>query len=384
MKKLFLLISVFFGLISCNAGINVAIENPSDFERSELVEIPIERLMALPIGKAFLVINQQGATIPSQLTYDGILIFQTVLKAKENIFYTIKTGAPEEYAPKTYGRFIKERYDDFAWENDRVAFRIYGPSLIPIDGPSNGIDLWYKKTNDLIIEKWYKDDLAKVRTYHEDHGEGLDDYKVGRTLGAGMMAPFDLDNDSLYLGDNFVTQELFENGPLRTTFKLTYNKMTINGKSFSESRLFSIDAGSQLTKVTEEFGTDNPMTVAAGIVKRAPDDEAYTDVTDNGTAAVLYEDPNTGATGKAFVGMIFLKGIEKVKSHTHTIIHPKTKKPETHSHVLAITTYYPGQPITYYTGFGWEQFGFPTMNSFRNYLSYFAKSLEEPLIIKFL
>jgi len=381
MKKI-LLLSVFFGLISCNSGINITIENPSAFDRLEIVEIPIAQLMTLPTGKAYLVLNKQGETLPSQLTYDGKLIFQAELKAKESIVYLIKTGAPEEYAPKTYGRFITERYDDFAWENDRVAFRIYGPALIPIDGPSNGIDLWYKKTNNLIIDKWYKEDLSKVRSYHVDNGEGLDDYKVGRTLGAGMMAPFI--DDSLYLNVNFVTQEVFENGPLRTTFQLTYHNMTVNGQSFSESRLFSIDAGSQLTKVTQVYGTQNAMKVAAGIIKRAPEDEAYTALSDNGSTAVMYEEPTSENVGKVYVGMIFPKGLEKVISRSNTLIHPKTKKEETHSHILGITTYYPGQPITYYTGYGWEQFGFATLSSFRNYLSYFSIALEEPLIIKFL
>ena len=382
MKNLSLLLFAFLGLMSCNNSINISVVNPTDFERLEIVELPVEKLMALPAGKAYQVTNQQGELLPSQLTFEGKLIFQTDIKANESIFYSIRTGAPVEFEPKTYGRFITERYDDFAWENDRVAFRIYGPALIPVDGPSNGIDLWYKKTNKLIIDKWYKDDIAKVRSYHIDHGEGLDDYKVGRTLGAGMMAPFV--NDSLYLNDNFVTQELFENGPLRTTFKVVYKNMTVDGKSFSESRTFSIDAGSQLTKVTQQFGTETTIKVAAGIVKRAEDDEPLTALTDKGSAAVVYEEPENGAVGKAFVGMIFPKGLEQVKSHTYTIIHPKTKRKETHSHILAITSYSPGQPVTYYTGFGWEQFGFRTLDDFRNYMVYFTKTIEEPLIVKFL
>ena len=382
MKNLFFLFFAFAGLMSCNKSINISVTNPSDFTRVEMVELPAEKLMELPAGKAYQVTDQLGEILPSQLTFEGKLIFQTNIKAKETIVYSIRVGAPEEFPTKTYGRFITERYDDFAWENDRIAFRIYGPALIPVDGPSNGIDLWYKKTDNMIIDKWYKDDIAKVRSYHEDHGEGLDDYKVGRTLGAGMMAPFL--NDSLYLNDNFVTQELFENGPLRTSFKVTYRNMTVEGQSFSESRTFSIDAGSQLTKVIQEYGTDKVMTVAAGIVKRTIEDEAYTALTDKGSAAVVYEEPEHGSVGKAFVGMVFPKGLEHVKSHTHTIIHPKTKREETHSHVLAITTYDPGQPITYYTGFGWEQYGFRTLDDFRSYLTYFTKTLEEPLIITFL
>ena len=382
MKKMFYVITALFVLLSCESGINISVENPSPFDRSEIAEIPVEKLMALPSGKAYVVTNQNGDILPSQLTFDGKLIFQTSLKANESISYSIKTGAKSEFAAKTYGRFITERKDDFAWENDRVAFRIYGKALIPVDGPSNGLDFWYKRTNDLIIDKWYKDDLAGVRSYHEDHGEGLDDYKVGRTLGGGMMAPFV--NDSLTLNDNFMSQEILDNGPLRTTFKLSYNDITVDGKTFNESRTFSIDAGSQLTKVTQEYGTKDAITVAAGIIKRSKDDQPLEAYTNNGGAAILYKEPETEKVGKIFVGMFLPKGIEKSTTYTATIIHPKTKNTETHSHILGVMTYYPGQPITYYVGYGWDKFGFPSIGDFQNYLGYFTTIIEEPLIINIL
>ena len=382
MKKIAFLISAFIGLLSCESGINISVSNPSDFDRIEIVEIPAEKLMNLSVGKAFVVSDKNGEILPSQFTYDDKLIFQTNIKAKETISYIIKTGAPENFPAITYGRFITERKDDFAWENDRVAFRIYGPALIPIDGPSNGLDFWYKRTSDLIIDKWYKEDIAGVKSYHEDHGEGLDDYKVGRTLGGGMMAPFF--NESLTLNDNFVSQEVLENGPLRTTFKLIYKDITVDGKTFGESRIFSIDAGSQLTKVTQEFCTKDVITVAAGIIKRSEDGEVNTVYTDNGDATIFYEEPASEKVGRIFVCMYFPKGINKSITHTATIINSKSQKEETHSHVLGVMTYQPEQPITYFTGYGWDKFGFPTLNDFQNHIGLFSIALKEPLIIKYL
>ena len=382
MKKIYFLISAFVLLLSCNSGLNITVENPSEFDRLEMVEISTDKLMKLPAEKIYIVVDQKGETIPSQITYDGKLIFQADIKAKETLSYTVKTGAQQTFPPKVYGRFITERKDDFAWENDRVAFRIYGPALIAVDGPSNGLDVWYKKTSNLIIDKWYKDDIGGVQSYHDDHGEGLDDYKVGRTLGAGMMAPFE--KDSLTLNENFAGQELLENGPLRTTFRLTYKDITVNDKTFGEKRTFSIDAGSQFTKVTQEYDTRDTLTVAAGLVKRTEDDEAYSAYTESGTAAIIYEEPENEKAGKVYVSMIFPAGLERIISNTYTIIHPKNKNEETHSHVLGVTSYYPDQPITYYTGYGWEKFGFPTLDSFQNYVGYFTKALEEPLIIKIL
>ena len=382
MKKLLLFFAALGGLLSCETGINISVENPSNFERTDIVEISADKLMALPAGKAYVVSNKNGDLLPSQLTYDGKLIFKTNIKANETLFFAIKTSSPKTFQAETYGRFITERKDDFAWENDRVAFRIYGPALIPVDGPSNGIDFWYKRTNNLIIDKWYKDDLAGVQSYHDDHGEGLDDYKVGRTLGGGMMAPFV--NDSLTLNENFIAQEIFENGPLRTTFKLTYKDITVDGKTFSESRTFSIDAGSQLTKVTQEYGTKDVITVASGIIKRSKDDQPYVAYTEKGGATIIYEEPESEKVGKIFIGMIFPKGIEDATTKTTTIIHPKTQNKETHSHVLGVMTYYPEQPIVYYTGYGWDKFGFPTIGDFQNYITYFMKLFEEPLIIRIL
>jgi len=382
MKKIFFLVLAAAVLVSCESSTTISVKNPSNFDRNEIVEIPANKLPALSENKTYQVVTRTGEVLPSQLTYDGKLIFQTSIKAAETISYIIKTDTPTDFSTYTYGRFITERKDDFAWENDRVAFRIYGPALIETDGPSNGIDLWYKRTSNMIVDKWYKDDIAGVRSYHDDHGEGLDDYKVGRTLGAGMMAPYV--NDSLTLNENFAKQEILENGPLRTTFKLTYKDITVDGKTFGESRTFSIDAGSQLTKVTQEYGTKEDISVAAGIVKRTKEDDAHAIYTDNGAANIIYEEPESEKVGKVFVGMIFPKGIKGVKSHTYSIIHPKTQNEETHSHVLGIVTYRPGQPITYYTGYGWDKAGFPSFNDFLNYISYFTKTIEEPLVVSIL
>jgi hypothetical protein len=106
MKNFCFLISAFVLLISCNSGRNITIENPSDFDRLEMVEIPTEKLMNLSAGKVYIIINQQDEIIPSQTTYDGKLIFQTDIKAKETLSYTVKTGIQPTFQPKTYGRFI--------------------------------------------------------------------------------------------------------------------------------------------------------------------------------------------------------------------------------------------------------------------------------------
>lgn len=384
MKKTFLFLMVAALLVSCKSKneMKVVIGNSIDIDRrTEMIEIPVKdveyNVKLSETEPAYIVKNVQGEVVPSQVTSDGKLIFQSNLKGKETSIFYITAGAPQQYEAKTFGRFVPERADDFAWENDRVAFRIYGPALLGIDGPSNGIDAWYKRTNNLIIDKWYKDDIAKVASYHEDHGEGQDDYKVGRSLGAGAMAPYAY--DKLWLNENFVSQEVLDNGPLRTTFKLTYKDIDVDGKTYTESRTFTIDAGSQLTKIAQEYGFEAPMPVAAGFVKRTNDSI----IVNTEKNYLVYAEPYSEVVDNVFLGMVFPEGYEKSIVDTYTIKNLKTEKDDTFSHVLAVSTYQPGTPVVYYTGYGWSKFGFSTIADFEKYIADFSLALKEPIVVKY-
>jgi len=66
---------------------------------------------------------------------DGVfdqLLFQAGFAPRQTRTFLLSVGERqiprlEDY--KTYGRFVRERRDDFAWENDRIAHRMYGPEL---------------------------------------------------------------------------------------------------------------------------------------------------------------------------------------------------------------------------------------------------------------
>ncbi len=360
------LLAALLGACTSNK-VNIIVSNPTDINRSyEMVEISLETIdkqIHLHPGESYMVKKQNLGIIPSQVTFDKKLIFQAGLKEKESASFSIEKGKEQSFKPMVYGRLISERKDDFAWENDRVAFRVYGQALIPTDGPSNGIDLWYKRTGELIIDKWYRQDLAGAASYHDDHGEGLDDYKVGRTLGGGAMAPY-IDG-KLWLNENFVSHEILENGPLRLTFKLTYKDMEINGDRFSESRTFSLDAGSQLTKIQQEYGIRQPMPVAAGIVKRENNDSVIFFPEKN---YLIYTESSPKA-GDVFLALVFPESMKNFAG-------------EIHNHLLVIETYQPGQPQTYYTGYGWTKFGFPKATDFEKYAEDFTICLKQPLIVK--
>ena len=78
---------------------------------------------------------------------------------------------------------MRERYDDFAWENDKVAHRMYGAALETWQAEpltSSTVDVWCKRTSRLVVNDWYM-----VDDYHHDTGEGADLYSAGKSRGAG-------------------------------------------------------------------------------------------------------------------------------------------------------------------------------------------------------
>src|ERR1051325_1377157 len=55
-----------------------------------------------------------------------MVIFQADFAPGETKTFTVSVGKKHEYKKedfKAYGRFVRERFDDFAWENDLIAHR---------------------------------------------------------------------------------------------------------------------------------------------------------------------------------------------------------------------------------------------------------------------
>ncbi|MRR19288.1 DUF4861 domain-containing protein [bacterium] len=372
MKKLFFILISALILAGCTDDqVKITLKNTLPFDRTaETVEIPIADITAILTGctpAELVVTDREGTEVTSQLIYAGqpaplSLIFQAEVKANSSAVYFISKGTPSEYAAKTYGRFVPERYDDYTWENDRIAFRIYGPALIAKDGPSNGIDVWIKRTDKMIIDKWYSEYLAGANSYHDDNGEGCDCYKVGRTLGAGAMAPFV--DDSLWLGINFESWQTLDNGPLRTSFRLTYPPFTVRNEIVTETRTFSLDAGSQMNRVTEEYsGLGQDFTVAAGIVNR---EEGSPLIIPPAANAIAYR-LDGGEGGITYLGTLLTTQALAVT--------------ETADHLLIVTKCTPGTPLVYYTGAGWSKWGFDTDEAWSEYVIRFSQKISSPLLV---
>jgi rhamnogalacturonyl hydrolase YesR len=150
---------------------------------------------------------------------------------------------------KVFARYVPERADDFAWENDLVAFRAYGPALRS-RAENAGIDVWSKRVPYSIINKWYALEAGKQASYHQDHGEGLDNYHVGASLGTGGSALY-LDR-KLYPLETYTRCSIHSLSEKSVTFTLTY-KNTIGGDNYREDKRITLESGSQLYTVESRF-----------------------------------------------------------------------------------------------------------------------------------
>ncbi|MDR2938137.1 MAG: DUF4861 domain-containing protein [Prevotellaceae bacterium] len=394
MKKTLLLLAAAAFFASCqNSALTVDAVNTTDLARSnETVEIAwptIQQSLGSIEPQLVSVFNAKGELQTSQVLYKGTgepqsLIFQANVEPQSSAIYVVKKGPANhnvDAVQQTYGRLVPERMDDFAWENNRLAFRMYGPALMAQDGPSSGIDVWCKRTEDLIINKWYKQDLAGEATYHVDHGEGVDCYKVGRTLGCGALAPY-IDG-KLVLGNNFVRSNILDSGALRISFELLYAPLDVAGAMVAEVRRISLDANSHFNRISEMFIGGKDMPVAMGIVLK--DDKAV-------PAKAKKANPNFKASLNTAAGYVtYAEVADKLKDDTNNngVIHTAIIAPELtdakveDNHVLALGSYKSDEPFTYYAGAGWSKTGFATEKDWQDYVAAEAQKLRNPIELRF-
>jgi Domain of unknown function (DUF4861) len=200
---------------------------------------------------------------------DGVfdrLVFQADFAPGETREFALARAEPRkprlaDY--RVYGRFVRERHDDFAWENDRVAFRLYGEALERFEQEpltSSAVDVWSKRTRRLVLNDWYL-----VDDYHRDHGEGGDFYPAGRTRGCGGSGL--ILGGALVVSKNFRSSRVLASGPIRLVFEISYPAWEQPGLQVSETRRVTLDAASQMSRFESfyERAGDGPITWAAGI-----------------------------------------------------------------------------------------------------------------------
>lgn len=310
---------------------------------------------------------------------DGVIdkiLFQPYLgNLEEKLFeVSLKKSVQNEAPEVCYSRFVPERTDDYAWENDRVAFRTYGPTAQQMTENkaaggtlSSGIDAWLKKVDYPIINKWYKKELETNGTYHEDTGEGLDNFHVGVSRGVGGTA---FKKDSIYtFSKNFKTWKNLYNGPIRTSFVLTYDGVESEEGTVKEKKIISLDRGSNLSHyLITANGVDE---IYSGLTLHENDGEIFTK-TDDGF--VSYWQPHKASE----LGTAIVSTKEYVKGHDTVVTEDKDLSN------LYMQLYVIDDQTSFYAGFGWKESNqFTTADQWNAYLKDFAFKLDNPLLVSY-
>jgi len=361
----------------------VKVTNPSGFRRDcETVEIAANQPLAgsagplqmlIGSGKQIVVMDGLSSRILDSQVYSpgddtNELLFQVDLAPGETRTYDILDASALAAVPpplvKTFARYVPERYDDFAWESDRIAHRSYGLALIPAEGTiSSGPDVWIKKHHILIVDVMYA-----TKHYHEDNGEFMDDFRVGNSRGCGGIGIWD--GKQLHVSSNYHTWKLITTGPIRSEFELTYDAWDAgNGGKVSETKRISIDANSYFSK-DESFLTSDkwPLTVAVGLAERACGTNGTEQITDDQAAGWLsYWQPEDKPKGRIGTGIVLPRGsVTQFTTDKQDLpdskIHAEVPQP-THEgappirDLLAITTVQKDQPLEFYFGACWDRSG---------------------------
>jgi pectinesterase len=278
--RLLAIIPALATLAAAAPGAAVTVRNPIDVARSsETIVLDAAQLRSLlPVDDVRKIhVRAEGSdkdllVQAVDINDDGVyeqFLFQADFAPRQTRVFLLTVGERQiagvaDY--KTYGRFVRERRDDFAWENDRIAHRMYGKELEtwpqePLT--SSSVDVWTKRVHSLVINNWYV-----VDDYHKEHGEGGDFYAAGKTRGDGGTGIWA--NGKLYPSDNFRDTRVYAVGPIRVLFELTYQPWTAGGVRVSEKKLVSLDAGSNLDRFESRYtfeGSPANLAHAVGIRK---------------------------------------------------------------------------------------------------------------------
>ena len=404
----------------------IVVSNPTSAPRTELISLSMNEVKAKlgkaapKKGEAYIVKNKCGQQIGSQITNDGYLLVDASVRPHGSATYYVTIGKPYQQKVWATGALYKIRKDDIAWENDRCAYRVYGPALQRTCERSFGTDVWVKNTPDTVVYERYVKDMngnikgdkidAKVRalqkqekseknkakaaalakqikvlqaeskevdiltSFHLDHGNGLDPYRVGATLGLG--AP------SLMVGKNQVLPycykdyKILDNGPLRFTVELTYNPSTVGDmKNVVEHRIISLDKGSNFNKMTVWYdGLTTPTDFATGFPIHEEDTESKTFAKDY----VSYADPTDNIevnNSQVFVGVLFPDGID----NTYYQLFDKKHDGAT-GHALGLKRGLKNQEkYSYYFGAAWSKYDVKSYAEWQIRIKEYLDALKTPL-----
>jgi hypothetical protein len=303
-------------------------------------------------------VDTDGDYTPDQV------IFQADFAAGESKSFTVSVGDKWVYTKdqfRAFGRFVRERFDDFCWENDRIAHRMYGKALetwVREPLTSSTVDIWSKRTPRMVINQWYM-----VDNYHADTGEGADFYSAGPSRGCGGNGLWAA--DKLWVSKNFVNSRVLANGPIRVMFELTYEPFDVNGVMVSELKRISLDARQNLDHFRSFYKPEKPIALTTGIGLKKVSGESK-DLNAERGWLVKWErmEKNAGNQGLAI------------------IVDPKlfVKQTEDQRNLLVLARVPQDNVASYWAGFCWDKAGQCTdEQAWKTYVDQFSQGLLSPI-----
>jgi hypothetical protein len=369
MKNLYFILTAFLIVACSTESVKITVENPLYYSRNgEIASIWVKILKVDFTHHSYVLKNAQGQEIPYQLLMkgnDSLFVFQVDVPAGQSVVYTLERGIPAPVTAKTHARHVPERKDDFAWENDWAGYRMYGPALAP-ENPSNGVDLWLKCTDSLVMDRFYADELERGISYHVNHGLGLDCYAVGHTMGAGGIAPY---TTQAWVGNHYDRWEVEAAGPLRSIFTLTFDSIRVDTAFYKETLTITSDAGSPMNKAQVRFeGPGTSLNLAAGIFLHKEKGKLFSD--ESGQVIAYAENAVSDAgvpAGQNYVG-VYIPGADGGPV-------------EKNDHFMLLSDYTVGKDFTYYFGGTWSQWKISTADDWFETMVRFRLTREMPLRI---
>lgn len=388
-------------------SLTLEIANPSAEYREQIVEIPLDSVvqrLGLTTTDSLRVRDAAGLDVPFQLTFDGKLLVEAAVRKGGVARFTLSKGTHPKFPMVCHGALHPERKDDFAWENDRGAYRVYGPALERSKERSFGIDVWTKNTPELVVDDRYyiedvvtipridsiyrnnwhvRDSLYRLISYHYDHGRGLDPYRVGASLGCG--APALMVGDSLVMPYCFERYEVLDEGPLRFTVRLDQSPRMVCGVRVVEHRVITLDKGSNFCRMEVSYEgvanlssqsspssqtslsiqtSQSSLSLCSGVVLQPEDRESYV----LGPNYVSYTDPTDQPKvhqAPLYVAVLFPYG--KVTTRRQD------------NHVLGVVDDWNMKPYTYYFGSAWAKYDVRTADEWQSRIQWFLRSVQQPL-----
>lgn len=257
----------------------------------------------------------------------------------------------EAVQPKVYGRYVPERKDDFAWENEYAAFRMYGPALRP-ENPSNGVDLWLKASPELVVDSFYYREHVLGLPYHINYGKGLDCYKVGHTCGAGGLVV--LADNKTYVGGPYDRWEIVEQSPEKFVFRLEYDSLQVGEKVLQESITITAEAGTAMNKaeVVLKGEYDGELLVGGGIYMHDTIDhfEVYESL-----GTVFYEEDALSDKTAAQMNYEYNGSTSQGRIYITVQVPEATVTDLQDGNLIAVKPYQLGDTLTYYFGATWSE-----------------------------